>query len=114
LRKSENPNGIPQQSPGLPSLRGYPGLTATEHINPNGVAPHRASIPQVTLVKLHTVLPQQRPQLILKTYFSMMLFLIRNILLHLLDIRLTHREMRITALPFENRILSTLFFEPNV
>ena len=28
-RLSQNPKGIPQQSPGLPSLRGYPGYQAS-------------------------------------------------------------------------------------
>jgi len=33
-----NPNGIPSLSPGLPSLRGYPGSTVKIIFNPNGVA----------------------------------------------------------------------------
>jgi hypothetical protein len=41
---SENPNGIPPQSPGLSRScaqgRGYPGLTFEMKVNPNGVAPH--------------------------------------------------------------------------
>jgi hypothetical protein len=41
---SKNPKGIPPQSPGLPSLRGYPGVEASEIYNPNdGVAPNGAS-----------------------------------------------------------------------
>jgi hypothetical protein len=40
--QTENPKGIPSQSPGLPSLRGYPGIEASEFHNPNGVAPNRA------------------------------------------------------------------------
>jgi hypothetical protein len=38
----ENPNGIPPQSPGLPSLRGYPGINAPAPHNPEGVAPNAA------------------------------------------------------------------------
>ena len=37
--KTSNPKGIPPQSPGLPSLRGYPGLEATGLHNPERVAP---------------------------------------------------------------------------
>jgi len=36
---SQNPKGIPPQSPGLPSLRGYPGFNALHIDNPEGVAP---------------------------------------------------------------------------
>jgi hypothetical protein len=35
----QNPTGIPPQSPGLPSLRGYPAFDTPELLNPNGVAP---------------------------------------------------------------------------
>jgi glycosyltransferase involved in cell wall biosynthesis len=44
--QTENPKGIPTQSPGLPSVgqsgsdRGYPGIQASEINNPNGVAPN--------------------------------------------------------------------------
>ena len=46
--QTENPKGIPQQSPGLPSIgqsgsdRGYPGIEASVIYNPNGVAPYWA------------------------------------------------------------------------
>jgi hypothetical protein len=42
-RRSWNPNGIPAQSPGLRGTS-YPGCTARESSNPNGVAAnaHRA------------------------------------------------------------------------
>ena len=39
---TENPKGIPPQSPGLPSLRGYPGIETSELHNPKGVAPNGA------------------------------------------------------------------------
>src|SRR5262245_31616329 len=39
LAHLQNPKGIPPQSPGLPSLRGYPGLVASEVHNPESVAP---------------------------------------------------------------------------
>jgi hypothetical protein len=50
LARPKNPKGIPQQSPGLPSLRGYPGLDASQAHNPERVAPvdditRRAIIP---------------------------------------------------------------------
>ena len=35
---SKNPNGIPSQSPGLPSPRGYPGMRVVIRHNPDGVA----------------------------------------------------------------------------
>jgi hypothetical protein len=37
--QTSNPKGIPPQSPGLPSLRGYPGFEVSVIYNPNGVAP---------------------------------------------------------------------------
>jgi len=40
----ENPNGIPPQSPGLPSLRGYPGIDAANIYNPERVAPSAVHI----------------------------------------------------------------------
>jgi protein ImuB len=36
--QTENPKGIPPQSPGLPSLRGYPGIEASNVHNPERVA----------------------------------------------------------------------------
>ena len=36
--QDQNPKGIPPQSPGLPSLRGYPGIEASEIHNPERVA----------------------------------------------------------------------------
>ncbi len=36
--RAPNPNGIPSLSPGLPSLRGYPGSTSVIVINPERVA----------------------------------------------------------------------------
>ena len=43
-RRSENPNGIPPQSPGLPHPcsqgRGYPGLAFEKTTTPTRVAPH--------------------------------------------------------------------------
>jgi plastocyanin len=41
--QEENPKGIPAQSPGLASLRAYPGLKAAYVHNPNGVAPTAAA-----------------------------------------------------------------------
>ncbi len=37
--QTQNPEGIPPQSPGLPSLRGYPGMEAADVHNPERVAP---------------------------------------------------------------------------
>jgi hypothetical protein len=37
--QTENPKGIPSQSPGLPSLRGYPGFKVAKSNNPERVAP---------------------------------------------------------------------------
>ena len=39
LSQTENPKGIPQQSPGLPSLRGHPGIEPLKIHNPERVAP---------------------------------------------------------------------------
>ena len=46
--RAPNPNGIPSQSPGLPSRRGYPGSCVAFFHNPNGVAPSavRHDVPQ--------------------------------------------------------------------
>jgi hypothetical protein len=54
-RQTENPKGIPPQSPGLPSLRGYPGFETSEILNPNGVAPsgHRPVHGEADLVSGH-------------------------------------------------------------
>jgi hypothetical protein len=40
IAKFKNPIGIPPQSPGLASLRAYPGIEASDLLNPERVASH--------------------------------------------------------------------------
>ena len=68
--KPRIPTGFRNKAQGCRACEATLGKRPPSAINPNGVAPGRASILQVPLVKFHTVLPQQRPQLILKTYLS--------------------------------------------
>src|SRR6266853_851310 len=58
--------------------------------------------------------PQQRAQLFLKRHLMMMFFLPNDVLLYLLQIRVTDREIRITALPFKISVIRSLLFEPAV
>ena len=47
------------------------------------------------------MLAQQHAQLFLKTNLTVMFFLSGDVLLHLLEIRLADRKIRVTALPLE-------------
>lgn len=57
---------------------------------------------------------QQRPQLILKIYFAVMLLLPGDVLLHLFQIRLAHGKIRVAALPLKARKIPVALLEPRV
>jgi len=50
--------------------------------------------------------------LFLEAHAAMVIFLVLDVLLHNIDLRLTHRECAITLLPFEDRCPFLLLFEP--
>src|ERR1051326_4029585 len=93
-----------------------PGIHAPWDSFPPGFTPRwdslALSIPNISLVKLDVVFSQQRPQLMLERHFAMMLFLRRNVLLHLLEVRLTHRKICVTPLPLEGVKIPMLFLAP--
>src|SRR5688572_15328839 len=72
------------------------------------------SIPNVFLVPFDLVFAQQRAQLVLKTNLAMMLLLSGDVLLHLFEIRLAHREIRVAALPLEVGVIAAAFLQPEV
>ena len=81
--------------------------------SPNGAKQFRAgSIPNVTFINFHAVLPAKRPEFVLKRYRAMMFLLRRNIGADLLDIRLTHRKRTITTLPVKVPVSRPLFLHP--
>ena len=81
------------------------GTAATENLRRVATT---ESAPQVTLIVVHTVLLPQLKIFFLKSFLPMVLTLILDVLDHLLDLRLTHRECPITILPFETVVFGTL------
>ncbi len=83
---------------------------------PTGRNKHRAdsggSVPNVTLVDLHAVLATQRAKLVLKRHLAMMLFLRRDIIANLFDIRLANGERAVSALPVKVPVTWSLFLHP--
>ncbi len=59
------------------------------------------SIPHVPFIPFQFVPPQDFEELVLKCNPAMMLFLIRQVRLHLVELRITHSKCTISALPFE-------------
>jgi hypothetical protein len=73
---------------------------------------HMTSIPQIPLVKFHSIFPEERPQLILKRRLAMMRLLVIDVLDQSIQIRRSYRKRPITTLPRELRQLRRLGLEP--
>src|ERR1700730_1277085 len=70
--------------------------------------PQRGCVnPDIALVPLDLVMPEQGPQLILKADLVVVLMLVEHVLPHLFKVGRTHGEVRVTTLPLEgsNRML---------
>src|ERR1043166_8269613 len=73
---------------------------------PKGFSFADGSIPNVFLVPFDFVSLQQRAQLVLKPNPAVMLLLSGDVLLHLFEIRLAHRKIRVAALPLEVGVIA--------
>jgi hypothetical protein len=70
------------------------------------------SIPQIPLVKFHSVFSEERAQLILKRHLAMMHLLVIDVLDQSIHIRRSNRKRPITTLPRELRRRGRLSLEP--
>jgi hypothetical protein len=88
------PKAQQQASPGQVRNERRPGSTGKKTIQaPTGRDNSQSrSIPDVSLIDLHAMLPAERAELILIGHLPMMLLLRRNVCAHLLDVRLADGE----------------------
>jgi hypothetical protein len=93
----------PSQTESLAGIQPRVGVaTPTLGIDANATNSERVpSVPQITLVERNLVTPQKLPQFILKRYFPVVLFLIRDVFFRHSDLRLGDGENGITVLPRE-------------
>jgi hypothetical protein len=112
-RKAEsdfsNPKGIAASSPGLRQRR-YPGWRGHRMKQPQGGC---ASIPHIAFIEFDFMLPQKRPQLILKRQFPVMFLLVGDVYLYLFKTGLADREIRVTALPLKIGVIPALLLVVN-
>jgi hypothetical protein len=95
----------------IPAWGEAPG-TAAQGARGLKARPIPASVPNVPLIELDTILPQERPKLILKRLPAMMLFLRIDVIEQRVQIRWAHRERTITALPRKASQLWRSCFKP--
>lgn len=97
---------------GLPWLRvgrqAYPGPPT-----PTGLCPERRrSIPNMPLVPYDPMLGEERPKLVLKRDFAVMLFLMGNVLLHGIQYRWAYGKHTKPTLPRKTRHPVITLFDP--
>ena len=83
---------------------------ASSHLAPCALGHYpvwAGSVPHVFLVPFNLVLARQRAQLVLKSNLAVMRLLSGDVLLHLFEIRLSHGEIRVAALPLEVGVIAT-------
>jgi len=72
------------------------------------------SIPHIFFIPFDFVFAEQRQQLVLKIHLPVVFLLSGDVWLHLFQIRLADREIRVAALPFKVRIIPALRLQPSV
>jgi hypothetical protein len=104
-------NYAPTAQP-IPAWGNAPGIGAGLGIEGLKARSIDTSIPQIPLIKLHPVFPEESTQFILKRNFAMILFLILDVLDQSLQIRRANGERAVAPLPRKLRQFGRLCFQP--
>ena len=70
------------------------------------------SIPNIPFVEFNLIFLQEFTKLVLKSFLLVVCLLIENVFLHLVDVRLTHRECTVSFLPVKLPQAGSLSFHP--